>query len=56
MQTREKYKCAQNVQVKNILILYESYFQSLILIIVQITMNTTAMRKKDVLNSQIKWR
>ena len=29
-------------------------FQSLVLIIVQITMNTTAMGKKDVLNSQIK--
>ena len=29
-------------------------FRSLVLIIVQITMNTTAMGKKDVLNSQIK--
>ena len=29
-------------------------FQSLVLIIVQITMNTIAMGKKDVLNSQIK--
>lgn len=56
---RKKCKFSQNVQVKKILILiwiifFRVHLCQLVLMIVQISMNTTAMGKKDILNSQIK--
>ena len=55
----KKCKCAQDVQVKKnadpkLIIFFRVHLCQLVLKIVQITMNTTAMGKKDGLNTQIK--